>query len=267
MIKQIYVCECDICGTIENAKAVTRRNETEYEIPYNWTRGNNKKVCICPTCAKKLSAPVGYPVTAGDPIPVYGCPAVVLDNLHDALLSRDSYGISSESTDVKAATDATKISINDIAVTDVKKSKDFIINCADTLKKFCTARDDCNNCILQGDRRCILADYDIRDWDKECVLNRLDSIGLLEEYEAAKALINYCNNCSCTARTCIFSNSSNICICSRSLPEGWNLEELSEDDSDSVYGCSSTITLRTDGNTVDSGLHNVSFAPTKESEN
>ena len=77
MIKPIYVCECDICGAIENAKAVTWRNETEYELPDNWVRGNNKKVCICPKCYSKLSASVGYPVIAGDPIPVYGCPAVV----------------------------------------------------------------------------------------------------------------------------------------------------------------------------------------------
>ena len=89
MIKPIYVCECDICGAIENAKAVTWRNETEYEIPDNWVRGNNKKVCICPTCSAKLNGSKAYPVIAGDPIPVYGCPAVVLDNLHDALLSND----------------------------------------------------------------------------------------------------------------------------------------------------------------------------------
>lgn len=226
MIKQIYVCECDICGATENAKAVMWRNETEYEIPDNWVRGNNKKVCICPECSAKLNGSKTMPtptyISNVEAVPVYGCPAVVLDNLHDALLSGSSQGISSESTDVKATTNTTETAINDIAVTDVKKSKDFIINCADTLKKFCTARDDCDNCILQGERRCILADYDICDWNKESVLDRLDTLGLREEYDAAKALIAYCNNSSCDSHACIFNNQ----LCGRGLPEGWNLEEL-----------------------------------------
>lgn len=79
MIKQIYVCECDICGAVEKAKAVTRRNETEYEMPDYWVHGSNKQVCICPTCSSKLAASVGYPVTAKDPIQVYnGSSAIVL---------------------------------------------------------------------------------------------------------------------------------------------------------------------------------------------
>lgn len=78
MIKQIYVCECDICGAIENAKETTWRNETEYEIPDNWVRGNNKKVCICPECSKKLNAKPSDPIKITAPTleftPVYGCP-------------------------------------------------------------------------------------------------------------------------------------------------------------------------------------------------
>ena len=77
MVKQIYVCECDICGAVEKAKAVnTSRNDTEYQMPNNWTQGKNSEICICPTCSSKLSASVSYPVMAGDPICVYGCPAV-----------------------------------------------------------------------------------------------------------------------------------------------------------------------------------------------
>ena len=254
MIKQIYVCECEICGAVEKAKAVNAyRNDTDYQMPNDWTHGKNSEICICPNCSKKLnnSKPtpsLSYSINA-EAVPVYGCPAVVLDNLHDARLSSGSQGISSESTNVKAATDKSEISINDIAVTDVKKSKDFIISCAYTLKNFCTAQSDCNNCILQGECRCILADYDICDWDKQLVLDRLDTIQLHKEYDAAKALIRYCNNCSCTARTCIFSNQSNICICSRGLPENWNLKELSEnsvttEDPTPVYGCSATTVLR-----------------------
>lgn len=87
MIKQIYVCECDICGAVEKAKAVNAyRNDTEYQMPTNWTQGKNSEICICPACSSKLSASVSYasisyPVIAGDPIPVYGCPAVVLDKV------------------------------------------------------------------------------------------------------------------------------------------------------------------------------------------
>ena len=244
MIKQIYVCECDICGAVEKAKAVTRRNETEYEMPDYWVHGSNKQICICPACSSKLSASVGYSVTAKDPIQVYNGSPVVLDNMHDTLLSESSQGISSERTDVKVTTDTADISINDIAVTDVKKSKDFIINCAYTLKKFCTAQSDCNKCILQGEYRCLLADYDIRDWDRKCVLDHLNTNTLRKEYDAAKALIHYCNNCSCTARTCIFSNQSNICICSRGLPENWNLKMLSEDNSNEFFDrlCEDSVT-------------------------
>lgn len=98
MIKQIYVCECDICGAVEKAKAVNAyRNDTEYQMPDNWTHGKNSEICICPACSAKLNGSKTYPVIAGDPIPVYGCPAVVLDNLHDALLSSSSIEISSES--------------------------------------------------------------------------------------------------------------------------------------------------------------------------
>lgn len=97
MIKQIYVCECDICGAVEKAKAVNAyRNDTEYQMPNNWTHGKNSEICICPACSAKLNGSKAYPIIAGDPIPVYGCPAVVLDNLHDALLPNSSQGIASE---------------------------------------------------------------------------------------------------------------------------------------------------------------------------
>ena len=77
MIKQIYVCECDVCGAVVTAKAKSYRNETDYVMPDNWTHGKNSEICICPSCSAKLSASVTYPVSASDPIPVYGCPSVV----------------------------------------------------------------------------------------------------------------------------------------------------------------------------------------------
>jgi hypothetical protein len=83
MIKQIYVCECDICGAVEKAKAVNAyRNDTDYQMPNDWTHGKNSEICICPTCSAKLSGSKTYPIIAGDPISVvYGCPTVVLDKV------------------------------------------------------------------------------------------------------------------------------------------------------------------------------------------
>lgn len=96
MIKQIYVCECDICGAVEKAKAVNAyRNDTDYQMPNNWTHGKNSEICICPTCSEKLNdskttpastyisnveaVPVyGCPVTTKDPDPVYGCSAATI---------------------------------------------------------------------------------------------------------------------------------------------------------------------------------------------
>lgn len=88
MIKQIYVCECDICGAVEKAKPTSYRNETEYQMPDNWAHGKNSEICICPTCYKKLSASVLGSVTAGDPVPVYGCPVAIHT---DATLGINNY--------------------------------------------------------------------------------------------------------------------------------------------------------------------------------
>lgn len=103
MIKQIYVCECDICGAVEKAKAVNAyRNDTEYQMPNDWTHGKNSEICICPACTAKLNnsktpPSLTYSINA-EAVPVYGCPAVVLDNMHDALLSRSSQEISDSIT-------------------------------------------------------------------------------------------------------------------------------------------------------------------------
>ena len=57
MIKQIYVCECDICGTVEKAKLLSSNLYDEnYGLPYDWCHGKNHDICICPECIKKLNA-------------------------------------------------------------------------------------------------------------------------------------------------------------------------------------------------------------------
>ena len=107
MIKQIYVCECDICGAVEKAKSVTRRNETEYEMPDYWVNGNNKQVCICPACSSKLSSSKTTPSLTysldAEAVPVYGCPVATSDDPHIVDLSDGSRGIIQEITDVKTA--------------------------------------------------------------------------------------------------------------------------------------------------------------------
>ena len=55
MIKQIYVCQCDICGAIEEAiYNLSPCNEEYYECPDSWRTGQNKDVHICPECSRRL---------------------------------------------------------------------------------------------------------------------------------------------------------------------------------------------------------------------
>ena len=38
MLKQIWIAECDLCGKIERAKAVSGQyNETDYTLPDGWS--------------------------------------------------------------------------------------------------------------------------------------------------------------------------------------------------------------------------------------
>lgn len=121
MIKQIYVCECDICGAVVTAKAKSYRNETDYVMPDNWTHGKNSKICICPACSEKLSgskpAPTPTYISNAEAVPVYGCPAVTSDDPHIVYFSDGSRGIIQEITDVKTATNSTEITIDEIADT------------------------------------------------------------------------------------------------------------------------------------------------------
>ena len=86
MIKQIYMCECDICGAVEKAKAVnTCRNDTEYQMPNNQIHGKNSEMCICPACSATLSGSKTTPaptyISNAEAVPVYGCPAVTYTSL------------------------------------------------------------------------------------------------------------------------------------------------------------------------------------------
>lgn len=130
MIKQIYVCECDICGTIENAKTTTWRNETEYEIPDDWVRGNNKKICICPECNKKLNA---KPAKLKEPTiippmtvtPVYGCPAAHVEGYTTTI----GTGVTVDPIIISADTPATESQV--VLDTDTANTyKSSVLNCA-----------------------------------------------------------------------------------------------------------------------------------------
>lgn len=52
MLKQITIAECDRCGKIEHAKAVSGRcNYVEYTLPDEWRKGYNNSFLLCPDCA------------------------------------------------------------------------------------------------------------------------------------------------------------------------------------------------------------------------
>ena len=56
MIKQIYVCQCDICGAVTEAKGKGGRfNEIYYTMPEGWTTGRTNEIHICPKCSQALS--------------------------------------------------------------------------------------------------------------------------------------------------------------------------------------------------------------------
>ena len=57
MIKQIFICQCDICGATTEARATDGRyNDIEYTYPKNWRTGiKNSDFHICPECARKLN--------------------------------------------------------------------------------------------------------------------------------------------------------------------------------------------------------------------
>ena len=55
MLKQIWICECDICNKI--ARAVIkfgRHNNKKASILDGWCYGYNHKIHICPECAKRI---------------------------------------------------------------------------------------------------------------------------------------------------------------------------------------------------------------------
>ena len=56
MIKQQWVCVCDICGKIAPAKRVSDAHNDDYQNPPDgWKHGyGNKATDICPNCAKVL---------------------------------------------------------------------------------------------------------------------------------------------------------------------------------------------------------------------
>lgn len=55
MLKQVWICECDVCGHIEPAKFLLGRyHDTDYTYPDDWKKGRNSEILICPECAKKL---------------------------------------------------------------------------------------------------------------------------------------------------------------------------------------------------------------------
>ncbi len=55
MIKQMYVCQCDICGVLGSAIEAGNPSDIYYTEPKGWKTGVNSDFHICPECAKKLN--------------------------------------------------------------------------------------------------------------------------------------------------------------------------------------------------------------------
>ena len=55
MLKQVWIAKCDLCGRVEQAKAVFGQyNETNYTIPEGWDTGHNKDFILCPECLSAI---------------------------------------------------------------------------------------------------------------------------------------------------------------------------------------------------------------------
>jgi len=224
MIKQIYVCECDICGAIENAKATTWRNETEYEIPDNWVRGNNKKICICPECNKKLNAKVEEPKTLVTPnmqfAPMYGCPAP-----YEVCTPTIGFGVTVDPVIISADIPNTESQVV------LDSSTNSVLDCARQLKNWCKkySNTNCNDCVLhcQADQhKCVLTLTDVKDWNDDLdVADVLTWIGCPKESKAAKELINYCKDNTCDS-SCMFYTDNKQCKLTCFDVKDWDLSTI-----------------------------------------
>jgi len=213
MIKQIYVCECDICGAIENAKATTWRNETEYEIPDNWVRGNNKKICICPECNKKLNAKTEEPETLVTPnmqfAPMYGCPAP-----YEVCIPTIGSGVTVDPVIISA----------DIPNTESQVVLDTINEYLLGLKVYCESQDSCKECpIAYSDEKCdmygcSLTDTPVFEWQD--IADKLkDEHKVLAEH--IEIIAKHCKDDMGNCEDCRYCRSYERCDLRLHNPADW----------------------------------------------
>ena len=221
MIKQIYVCECDICGAIENAKETTWRNETEYEIPDNWVRGNNRKVCICPKCNKKLNAKSAEPIKPTAPTleftPVYGCPVAYAEGTG---VTVDPIVISVDTANTKSQV------VLDTAKSDINEH-------LYALKVYCNSQDSCETCPIayfeekSGQYHCRLTDTPVYEWQD--IANKLknDHKILAEHIEM---IANHCRDDIRYCEDCRYCRSFDRCDLRLHNPADWVIYENTKEE-------------------------------------
>lgn len=235
MIKQIYVCECDICGATENAKAVTWRNETEYEIPDNWVRSNNRKVCICPECSKKLNAkPTEPTIIPTMPVtPVYGCPVAHEEGYTTTI----GTGVTVDPIVILVGTPKTESQIVlDAATSESSVLRDSLSETAKdpinthlyTLKVYCDSQDSCSTCpIAYFEEKpeywhCSLTNTPVFEWQN--IANKL-----MDEHktlaESIEMIANHCRDDVRNCEDCRYCRSFERCDLRLHNPADWVIYE------------------------------------------
>lgn len=218
MIKQIYVCECDICGAVEKAKAVNAyRNDTDYQMPNDWTHGKNSEICICPTCSVKLNGSKTTPtptyISNAEAVPVYGCPVayeatsgVTIDPI---IISANTTNIESK---VVLDADTAKITADDFD----KPLKD--------LKIYCSSQDSCEKCpIAYFDEKlnyyhCNLTATHVFEWQD--IANKLkDEHETLAE--CIEIIANHCRDDIRYCEDCRYCRSFDRCDLQLHNPADW----------------------------------------------
>ena len=227
MIKQVYMCECDICGAIEKAKLISSNNNDEdYGLPYNWCHGKNPNICICPECNKKLNAKPAEstiipPMTV---TPVYGCPAAHVEGYTTTI----GTGVTVDPIVISVDTPNTASQV----VLDNATSESSVLDCARRLKAWCAKQSKCENCVLhnQTDQdECALSTREVFDWDEDLgVIDRLTWADYPVESKAANELITYCKYKTC--KSCMFyNNERNQCRLTCFDVKDWDLSNVKPD--------------------------------------
>lgn len=231
MIKQIYICECDICGAVEKAKLLSSNtNDENYGLPYDWCHGKNHDMCICPECNKKLNAESEKPIKRLTPTleftPMYGCPVsyeatcgVTVDPI---IISAN---IPNTESKVVLDVDTAESSVLDCAArlearTDTGHINEYLTR----LKVYCGSLDSCEECpIAYFEEKpeyyhCSLTDTPVFEWYD--IANKLkDEHKILAEH--IEMVAKYCMDDMGNCEDCRYCRSYERCDLRLHNPADW----------------------------------------------